>query len=111
MFGGVTLKKVGTAAWTGRLAKGCRPATYARRHPEQTVFYRLLQQHLEIYLALARDEDRDAMRSRPTRSRSFAGTWNAASFPGSVPIGPPRVYRRFQSLSEWSDEDSNEIIP
>ena len=33
--------------------QGCRPAAYARRRPEQTVLYRLVQQHLETYLALA----------------------------------------------------------
>ncbi len=35
--------------------QGCRPAPYARRRPEQTVLYRLVQQHLEAYLALAQE--------------------------------------------------------
>jgi hypothetical protein len=39
--------------------QGCRPATYARRRPEQTVLYRLVQQHLETYLALACEDDGD----------------------------------------------------
>ena len=33
------------------------PAVYARRRPEQTVLYRLVQQHLETYLALACEGD------------------------------------------------------
>jgi hypothetical protein len=33
--------------------QGYRPAVYARRRPEQTVLYRLVQQHLETYLTLA----------------------------------------------------------
>jgi hypothetical protein len=40
--------------------QGCRPARpapYARRHPERTVLYRLVQKHLETYLALAREGD------------------------------------------------------
>lgn len=41
---------------------GCRPAPYARRRPEKTVLYRLVQQHLETYLALAREEDWDGQR-------------------------------------------------
>jgi len=39
--------------------QGCRPAVYARRRPEQTVLYRLVQQHLETYLALACEGDGD----------------------------------------------------
>jgi hypothetical protein len=39
--------------------QGCRRATYARRRPEQTVLYRLVQQHLETYLALACEGDGD----------------------------------------------------
>jgi len=39
--------------------QGCRPTPYARRRPEQTVLYRLVQQHLETYLALAREGDGD----------------------------------------------------
>ena len=38
---------------------GCRPATYARRGPKQTVLYRLLLQHLETYRALACAGDGD----------------------------------------------------
>jgi hypothetical protein len=41
--------------------QGCRPAVYARRRPEQTVLYRLVQQHLETYLALACDGDGHAV--------------------------------------------------
>ena len=43
----------------GRQPQGCRPAIYACRRPEQTVLYRLVQQHLETYLALAREGDGD----------------------------------------------------
>ena len=39
--------------------QGCRPAVYARRRTEQTVLYRLVQQHLETYLALAWEGDGD----------------------------------------------------
>ena len=38
---------------------GCRPAAYSRRHPEQTVLYRIVQQHLETYLMLSREGDWD----------------------------------------------------
>ena len=41
--------------------QGCRPAPYARRRPEQSVLYRLVQQHLETYLALACDGDGHAV--------------------------------------------------
>ena len=34
-------------------SQGCGPAPYCRRHPEQTVLYQVVQQHLETYLALA----------------------------------------------------------
>ena len=40
-------------------SQGCRPSPYARRRPENTVLYRLVQQHLETYLVLAREEDWD----------------------------------------------------
>jgi len=40
-------------------SRGCRPARYARRRPEQTDLYRIVQQHLETYLQLAREEDWD----------------------------------------------------
>ena len=39
--------------------QGCRPAAYARRRPEQTALYRLVQQHLETYLALACEGEGD----------------------------------------------------
>jgi len=38
---------------------GCRPAAYSRRHPEQTVLYRIVQQYLETYLMLSREGDWD----------------------------------------------------
>ena len=38
---------------------GCRAAAYSRRHPEQTVLYRIVQQHLETYLMLSREGDWD----------------------------------------------------
>jgi len=40
-------------------SRGCRPAAYSRRRPEQTVLYRIVQQHLETYLMLAREGDWD----------------------------------------------------
>jgi len=43
-------------------AQGCRPAPYARHRPERTVLYRLVQEHLETYLALAREGDWDGQR-------------------------------------------------
>ncbi len=55
-------------------APGCRPAVYGRRHPEQTVLYRLVQEHLETYLALAREGDGD-------------GPW--------VPASAEREFRRY----------------
>lgn len=41
--------------------QGCRPAVCARRRPEQTVLYRLVQQHLETYFALACEGDGHAV--------------------------------------------------
>ena len=38
-------------------APGACPVPYCRRRPEHTVLYRLVQEHLETYLALARDGD------------------------------------------------------
>ena len=38
---------------------GCRPAAHSRRRPEQTVLYRIVQQHLETYLMLSREGDWD----------------------------------------------------
>ncbi len=38
-------------------SRGCRPAAYSRRRPEQTVLYRIVQHHLETYLMLAREGD------------------------------------------------------
>jgi len=40
-------------------SRGCRSAAYSRRHPDQTVLYRFIQQHLETYLMLSRVGDRD----------------------------------------------------
>jgi hypothetical protein len=51
--------------------QGCRPAVYARRRPEQTVLYSLVQQHLESYLALAREGDWDGQRVPPSVEREF----------------------------------------
>ncbi len=47
--------------------QGCRPAAYARCRLEQTVLYRLVQQHLETYLALACE-----------------GNWDGHAVPGYV---------------------------
>ena len=43
----------------GAESRGCRPAAYSRRHPEQSVLYRIVQRHLETYLMLAREGDWD----------------------------------------------------
>jgi len=40
-------------------SQGCRLVPYSRRHPENTILYRVVQQHLETYLALARENDWD----------------------------------------------------
>ena len=40
-------------------SRGCRPAAYSRRRPEQTVLYRIVQQYLETYLMLSREGDWD----------------------------------------------------
>ncbi|MBP6734583.1 MAG: transposase zinc-binding domain-containing protein [Chromatiaceae bacterium] len=47
------------------------PAAYARRRPEPTVLYRLVQQHLETYLAPAREGDGDGQRVLPSMGREF----------------------------------------
>jgi len=51
--------------------QGCRPAVYARRRPERTVLYRLDQEHLETYLALAREGDWDGQRVPASVEREF----------------------------------------
>ena len=55
--------------------RGCRPAVYSRRHPEQTVLYHIVQHHLETYLMLAR-----------------AGDWDGHAVPAYV----ERDFRRYQ---------------
>ena len=40
-------------------SQGCRPVPYARRRPENTTLYHVVQQHLETYLTLAREDDWD----------------------------------------------------
>jgi len=40
-------------------AAGACASPYCRRRPEHTVLYRLVQEHLETYLALTRDGDGD----------------------------------------------------
>jgi hypothetical protein len=51
--------------------QGCRPAAYARHRPERTVLYRLVQEHLETYLALAREGDWDGQRGPASVEREF----------------------------------------
>ena len=51
--------------------QGCRLAAYARRRPERTVLYRLVQRHLETYLALAREGDWDGQRMPAAAEREF----------------------------------------
>jgi len=43
-------------------AQGCQAAPYCRRHPEHTILYQIIQQHLETYLRLAREDDWDGER-------------------------------------------------
>ena len=43
-------------------SQGCGTAQYCRRHPEQTVLYRVVHQHLETYLALASEDHWDGQR-------------------------------------------------
>ena len=50
---------------------GCAPASYCRRHPEQTVLYQVVQQHLETYLALAGEDDWDGQRVPAYVEREF----------------------------------------
>jgi hypothetical protein len=53
---------------------GFRPAPYARRRPEATAIYRIVQQHLETHLALPHEDDWDgqAMPGGTKRSRSHS---------------------------------------
>ncbi len=37
--------------------QGCGPAPYRSRHPATTIFYRMVQDHFETYLALCREGD------------------------------------------------------
>ena len=52
-------------------AQGCRAVPYSRRRPEHTVLYQLVQQHLETYLARAREEDGDGQRVPAYVERAF----------------------------------------
>jgi len=40
-------------------SQGSRPVPYRRRYPERTALYQVVQQHLETYFALAREDDWD----------------------------------------------------
>jgi hypothetical protein len=40
-------------------SQGCRPVAYSRRRPEHATLYRLVQQHRETSLTLAREDDWD----------------------------------------------------
>ena len=52
-------------------SQGCGAAPYCRRHPEQTVLYQVVQQHLETYLALAGEDDWDGQRVGAYVEREF----------------------------------------
>ena len=52
-------------------SQGCGPAPYCRRHPEQTVLYQVVQQHLETYLALAGEDDWEGQRVPAYVEREF----------------------------------------
>ena len=52
-------------------SQGCRPVPYGRRRPEQTALYQIVQQHLETYLALAREDDWNVQRVPAYVEREF----------------------------------------
>jgi hypothetical protein len=52
-------------------SQGCRPVPYGRRRPEQTALYEIVQQHLETYLALAREDDWNVQRVPAYVEREF----------------------------------------
>jgi len=52
-------------------SQGCRPVPYARRHPENTTLYHVVQQHLETYLTLARGDDGEGQRRPGYVEREF----------------------------------------
>jgi len=43
-------------------SRECQAAAYCRRRPEHTIPYQIIQQHLETYLRLAREDDWDGER-------------------------------------------------
>jgi hypothetical protein len=51
--------------------QGCQPAAYSRHRPERTVLYRLVQEPLDTYLALAREGDWDGQRVPASVEREF----------------------------------------
>ena len=74
-------------------AAGACPVPYSRRRPEHTVLYRLVQAHLETYLALARDGDGDAPGVPRSVEREFrhsltCGILAGAQTPGAQRLAP-----------------------
>jgi len=73
-------------------AQGCRAVPYCPRDPEHTILYQIIQQHLETYLRLAREDDWDGERvpaaalDRP----AGAGLWVT----GISPLARMRHHRR-----------------
>jgi hypothetical protein len=55
----------------GRRATGISQGPYRRRHPEQTALDQVVQQRLETYLALAREDDWDEPRVPAYVEREF----------------------------------------
>ena len=53
------------------VSQGYRAVAYRRRCPEQTTLYQVVQQHLEIYLALAGEDDWDGQRVPAYVEREF----------------------------------------
>jgi hypothetical protein len=39
------------------VSQGCQAVPDCRRHPEHTILCQIIQQHLETYLRLAREDD------------------------------------------------------
>jgi hypothetical protein len=64
-------------------AARCR--VYRRRRPERTPLYRALQDHLETYLALAREGHNHGGACHSMWSGSSAAIWSAAFSPTASP--------------------------
>ena len=52
-------------------SQGCQAVPYRRRHPERTALYQVVQQHLETYVALAKEDDWNGNRVPAHVERAF----------------------------------------